>query len=339
VSYRVKVGDQQGRQIVGETFNKIGLYLTPWRHYWTTTQSSGVPGQLEYPIDFGPRLVDGHFRHFDEGGVPVRISAVGPIHNYTRICGFALAHWSLIGAGVGTSSNHVAFMAAADYLVRTGVVRTGVRRESELLLRAEIPGRGHVGRLSAMSQGQAMSVLVRAHELTKEQRYVDAAMACVGPFERPIDKEGVAARGRGARRLWFEEDTRLPSRHILNGMVFALWGLADVARATGEPEAAQLYASGLDSLRASVALYDTGWWSLYDHPDGGQPYVASMRYHELHSAQLQALGAETRDAAVIQAAERFAAYARSLRNRLQAAGSIAIAKLRGDFRHDGGPAT
>jgi heparosan-N-sulfate-glucuronate 5-epimerase len=318
---------------VGETFSKIGLYLTPWRHYWTTTQSSGVPGQLEYPIDFGPRLVDGHFRHFDEGGVPVRTSAVGPIHNYTRICGFALAHWSLIGAGLGTSSNRAAFVAAADYLVDTGV-----RQESELLLRAEIPGKGHVGRLSAMSQGQAMSVLVRAHQLTNEQRYVDAAMACVGPFERPIDRDGVTARDLGARRLWFEEDTRLPSRHILNGMIFALWGLADVARATGNPEAARLHASGLDSLRASVALYDTGWWSLYDHPDRGRPYVASMRYHELHSAQLQALGAETGETALIQAAERFAAYARSLRHRLQAAGSIAIGKLRGDFRHDGGPA-
>jgi heparosan-N-sulfate-glucuronate 5-epimerase len=316
---------------VGETFSKVGLYLTPWRHYWSPTRGSGVIRELDYPIDFAPRLADGHFTHFDEAGVPLRSTPAGPIHNYTRICGFALAHWSAIGPGRGTPSDRAAFLSAADYLMQTGQ-RVG----AEVRLRAEVPGHGHVGRLSAMSQGQAMSVLVRAHHLTRDQRYLDAALACVGVFERTIEDEGVSTRWSSGG-LWFEEDTRQPARHILNGMIFALWGLEDAAHATASSAADRLYRSGLDTLRERLTNYDSGSWSLYDRPDRGRPYIASMRYHELHIAQLQALATVKGEELFDQVAERFARYARSMPLRLRAGMGLAIGKLRRDFRHTNPP--
>jgi len=316
---------------LGETFSKVSLYLTPWRHYWSTSPSSGAPREREYPIDFAPRLADGHFSHFDDAGLPLRSTHAGPIHNYTRICGFALAHWAAMGAGGGNPASRLAFLAAADYLLETGE-----RAGSELRLRAEVPGRGHVGRVSAMSQGQAMSVLVRAHRATGDQRYLDAAMACVGPFERTMDDDGVSARPAGGG-VWFEEDTRRPPRHILNGMIFALWGLDDLAHATVAPAAGRLYASGLETLGERISRYDNGSWSLYDVPDDARPYIASMRYHELHTAQLEALAAGTEVEAFRQIAERFSLYAASLPLRLRAAAALALGKFRGDFRHDEPP--
>ena len=97
-----------------------------------------------------------------------------------------------------------------------------------------------------------MSVLVRAHRITEDERYLEAAKGCVGPFERHIDDEGVCARW-SAGGVWFEEDTRRPARHILNGMIFALWGLDDVTRVTVAPEARRLYESGLETLREQLA--------------------------------------------------------------------------------------
>src|SRR5690606_31614031 len=117
-----------------------------------------------YPIDFGDRLQDGHFSSFDASGVPVRLTRTGPIHNYTRICGWALAHWSRRRGGTWSDRSRAAFLLAADYLVDTAE-RVG----ADLHLRAEFPGGGHVGSISGMCQGQAMSVLTRAYLLTGQE--------------------------------------------------------------------------------------------------------------------------------------------------------------------------
>ncbi|MBW3634416.1 MAG: D-glucuronyl C5-epimerase family protein, partial [Chloroflexi bacterium] len=147
-----------------ETLNKIRLYMRPDRRYWTPIAAADrASDPMLYPLNFAPRLADGHFSHFDERGLPLRPTSAGHIHNYTRICGWALAHCSLARAGRLNSTGERALIVAADYVTETGVaVAAGLHQ------RAEIPGSGHVGGISAMAQGQAMSLLVRAHRLTAD---------------------------------------------------------------------------------------------------------------------------------------------------------------------------
>lgn len=314
---------------MSETLSKIALYLRPGKRYWhAVSDPQRLADPLAYPIDFGPRLHDGHFHHFDDAGVPLRITRAGALHNYTRICGWALAHWSTRHSGVFPQSHADAFLTAADY-----ILDTAIRSGSEIQLRAEVLGAGHIGPISAMSQGQAMSVLVRAHILTGETRYLDGAAACLGPFRRSVSQDGVVGSMAGVHHPWFEEDTREPSRHILNGMVFALWGLHDLGYHQDHVEAGELYDAGILALAAAIDRYDTGRWSTYDAPDEMRPYIASMRYHDLHIAQLEALAVHHAEFRAY--ADRFRAHAQSVGRRWYAAGTMALAKIRGDFRHDG----
>lgn len=313
---------------MAETLSKISLYLRPTKRYWVPTSAAvRAADPWAYPIDFAPRLDDGHFRHFDDSGIPLRPTPRGPIHNYTRICGWALAHWSRAMSGARPEESRASFLAAAQY-----IRRTAVPVGADLELKAELPGAGHVGAVSSMAQGQAMSVLVRAERVTGDPGYGDAAERCLGPFRRTCDEGGVAATMREVDGTWFEEDPVLPPRHILNGMVFALWGLEDLARRSADSEGAVLHEAGMRALHGGIGRFDLGWWSTYDAPDAGRRYIASMRYHDLHVAQLEALAVG--EPALRTYADRFARYAGSIGGRLRAGAAMATAKARRDYRHD-----
>src|SRR3954447_15672807 len=78
------------------------------------------------------------------------------------------------------------------------------------------------GWFSALPQGQAASVFVRAHLLTGDDRYADLARAAIEPFLSP---EGPPLVTRGPI---LEEAPSDPPSHILNGWMSALWGVWDV---------------------------------------------------------------------------------------------------------------
>ena len=62
--------------------------------------------------------------------------------------------------------------------------------------------------------------------------------------------------------VWYEEYPTQPSSFVLNGFIFSLLGLYDLAEAARDAnvksDAGQLYADGLRSLKALAMLYDTG---------------------------------------------------------------------------------
>ena len=79
-----------------------------------------------------------------------------------------------------------------------------------------------------------------------------------------------------------------PPSLILNGWIYALWGLWDVAAGLGSTEARVLFDESLKALQASLADYDTGWWSRYSLWAGGRD-LAKPFYHRIHVVQLEAL--------------------------------------------------
>jgi heparosan-N-sulfate-glucuronate 5-epimerase len=139
---------------------------------------------------------------------------------------------------------------------------------------------------SAMAQGQAASVFVRAFMATRDERFGSLALDAVRPlFEEashfvasseygPILEEGASQPGLPA-----------PTSHILNGWVYALWGLWDVQVGLGDTAAATLFTQSVACLRNMLERYDTGWWTRYDlnlHPI---PHLAKPFYHRLHVNQ------------------------------------------------------
>jgi len=191
------------------------------------------------------------------------------------------------------------FFYAVDWLVRRQEPATG--GWSVPVARSLSDGRLTLppGWLSAMAQGQAMSALVRAYGRTRRKEYIDAAILAIEPFGRQSAEGGVVARFMD-RYDWYEEYPTTPPCFVLNGFIYALVGLYDVAASAplgdGQRTAARLYAEGLKSLRVMLPMFDTGTGTVYDLRHltlaaGGRaaPNRARWDYHAAHVNQLAVL--------------------------------------------------
>uniref|UniRef100_A0A3B1JJG0 heparosan-N-sulfate-glucuronate 5-epimerase n=1 Tax=Astyanax mexicanus TaxID=7994 RepID=A0A3B1JJG0_ASTMX len=195
---------------------------------------------------------------------------------------------------ISTTSHMAAFFAASDWLVRNQDERGGwpimVTRKLGEGFRPLEPGW-----YSAMAQGQAMSTLVRAYLLTKDDMYLKAALKATGPYKLPSEQHGVKAVFMN-KYDWYEEYPTTPSSFVLNGFIYSLIGLFDLTQTAGDKEgreASQLYSKGMESLKAMVPLYDTGSGTIYDLRHfmlGTAPNLARWDYHTTHINQLQLLG-------------------------------------------------
>lgn len=140
---------------------------------------------------------------------------------------------------------------------------------------------------SAMAQGQAVSVFVGLYETTGEQRWKDAAEASFASFLNPraagvpwtvyVDDQDL---------LWFEEYPGDPSDRALNGHNYALFGVYDYWRLTGDPRAALLFTGGLEATRQhSRQIRVAGRTSRYCLAHD----VHSSSYHDIHIGQFYTL--------------------------------------------------
>lgn len=170
---------------------------------------------------------------------------------------------------------------------------------------------------SALAQGQGLSVLVRAHKESGEARYLEAAKRAFAGFQQPIESGGVAYTDESGD-LWFEEYIVSPPTHILNGFIWALWGVYDYFLATHDDSAQQLFSRGIRTLLHNLERYDLGFWSLYEQSGTRLPMVASPFYHHLHIVQLRIMHRLTGEDQFAVVADRWESYSRSRGNRTRA---------------------
>jgi len=164
------------------------------------------------------------------------------------------------------------------------------------------------GWCSAMAQGEAISVLLRAERLAPGLGFGDAAVKAAQPFKRDIAQGGVVwADGADA---FFEEVANEHAAHILNGCIFAFWGLWELHRARQQPWEADLLDRVSRTLVRWLPRYDTGWWSRYSllRTASGHPHVATLKYHAFHLAQLRVLARMLDEPSFARTADRWEAY-------------------------------
>lgn len=170
---------------------------------------------------------------------------------------------------------------------------------------------------SGLAQGQGISVLVRAHQLSNERRFLQGAKVALESFFASVDKGGVAfTDDRGD--LWFEEYIVSPPTHILNGFMWSIWGLYDYFLATGDLSARNLFHRAVQTLLHNLDRYDLGFWSLYEQSGTWLPMVASPFYHQLHIVQLRVMHRLTGEEKFRRTAERWENYAQSRSKRTRA---------------------
>jgi heparosan-N-sulfate-glucuronate 5-epimerase len=314
---------------MAENLRKIGLYFRDINAYWQLTQADVVlatdtKSLGRYPLDITKRIITAHYDRFDGSGLPTGQSSYGrgSAHNYTTLCSFALGHWNFY-LQTGHKSHLSKVTDVSEYMIRTAHTLSN----GAVLLRCESEGGEHSGLLSAMNQGEAMSVLCRAWQATGNSRYLEAALGCLEPFEIPVEAGGVLGNISMINCPWYEEDPALPLRHILNGMIYSLWGLSDLAVAAKNKRAQELFDTGVESLIRALPYFENGYWSMYWVPEDDINYVASIMYHNLHICQLIELHRQTGRAEFRKFAMLFTGYARRPLCRMRAAASISCSKF------------
>jgi hypothetical protein len=170
---------------------------------------------------------------------------------------------------------------------------------------------------SALAQGQAISLLVRAYREAGVLSYLEAADKGFASFLKSIAEGGVTFTDHHGN-IWFEEYIVSPPTHILNGFIWAMWGVYDYFLATRNSSAKQLFEQAVETLRTNLDRYDLGFWSLYEQSGTRLPMVASPFYHQLHVVQLRVMHQLTGDVVFARYADRWETYARSRAKRTRA---------------------
>lgn len=133
----------------------------------------------------------------------------------------------------------------------------------------------------AMAQGEGVSLLIRAHSLFEDERYFDCARKAV-KFLLTDSRNGGVTKYDDSGVIMLEY-THLPV--VMNGWIFALWGLYDYCKIEPDQKTQDLYNKTVETLSALLPKFKLTYWSKYDL--GGM--IASPFYHHLHVAQMKAM--------------------------------------------------
>lgn len=170
------------------------------------------------------------------------------------------------------------------------------------------------GWLSAMGQGHAISVLVRAYSHSNgDHRYLKAAIDGAKPFYTPVEEGGVL-RHFMDKYTWFEEYPTTPPSFVLNGFIYSLLGLYDLnatVPVSARHQVGSFLEQGMNSLKKMLPLFDTGSGTSYDLRHftlGVAPNLARWDYHATHVNQLLLLATIDKSAIFEQTAKRWQDY-------------------------------
>jgi hypothetical protein len=184
---------------------------------------------------------------------------------------------------------------------------------------------------SGLAQGQGISLLLRAHvdarSRNDDDKYRHAAEKAFVALTCPIAEGGVVFED-DKRDLWIEEYLVDPPTHILNGFIWALWGVFDYWLSSADPSAKLFFDRGVATLLHNLQRFDTGYWSLYEQSGTRLKMLASPFYHRLHIVQLRTMAKLTGDCRFDAVAARWERYAQRRSNRTRALVEKSIFKLR-----------
>ncbi|MGH7858822.1 MAG: D-glucuronyl C5-epimerase family protein, partial [Candidatus Binatia bacterium] len=255
---------------------------------------------------------------FDEAGVPLLEyrGNIGRQHNPIAIAQYALAWMNRQIEGGGEACER-RWRPSLEWLTRN--LEENASGVPVWLHRFDWPYRQTLKApwYSGLAQGQGVSALLRGWRLGADRRYRDAAERAFLSLQRQIGEGGVLFTDE-AGDPWIEEYIVEPPSHILNGFLWALWGVWDMARIGGSEAAAALFRECTRTVARNVGRYDTGYWSLYELSALRLPMLASPFYHSLHIVQLEATTRMAPGLGFDTTAGRWRDYARSRVNRSRA---------------------
>lgn len=245
------------------------LFSTGLKHYYVHPELD----YLQYDINNNYQL--------DKLGIPVAtFPGTDKNYNPVTIAQFALAHWELENSK--SEPNYGTFLKLAGWFVKNhDQGRWRYFYEDKI---SNLP----FGWISAMAQGQAISVLLRAYAVEQKEIYLQVCEKALQYFNNSVSNNGVTYKF-DEQNWWFEEypNPQNPA-HVFNGHIFALFGIWDYFRVTANKQAKLLFERGLNAVINQITNYDNGWWALYDQRFQS---ILNASYLDLQIRQLEVLHA------------------------------------------------
>ncbi|HQM37176.1 MAG TPA: D-glucuronyl C5-epimerase family protein [Candidatus Marinimicrobia bacterium] len=259
---------------------------------------------------------------FDQDGIPLNTSYIDvetPRLHYYPISigqyGLAVFH-SFLKTGQADKRAH--FLRIADWFAKNAVLdeKLGAYWLTDVPkpeYQIEKPWK------SAFAQSRAISVLLRAWQLTGNSLYLEMAAKALQPFQFDITEGGVTAN---LKIGWpfYEEYVATEPTMVLDGHIFSLFGIFDFVRSVTQEsnrkahESAQkLFEEGVESLLNWLPEYDMGFWVRFNfcqmkHYPRVDP--CTIGYLRLIVAQLKILYHITGRANFLVYSEKFSKYDR-----------------------------
>ncbi len=237
---------------------------------------------------------------FDTNGIPLVNygQSIGLQYNPLTIAQFGLFNYNLFLEG--NKSLQTKVLSAADWLIHN------VMNENHGTVwyyhfdldfyKTRAPW------ISAMAQGEAISLLLRAYSIAKKIRYLEVAENAILPLMYPVAEGGLFSTFPD-ETLCFEEFPSDPPSHVLNGFIFTIFGVLDYLKFFNNRRIGVLYQNALEGLKNNLNLYDTGYWTRYDLYPVSR--LASRAYQKIHIQQLNILYIITSDSIFKSYAEKW----------------------------------
>ena len=259
------------------------------------------------------RLISG----FDENGIPINkayIDVANPKPHYYPISigqyGLAVFN-SFIATNDENKKNH--FLRIADWFIKNKIEDDvfGVYWLTDIPkpeYKIDKPWK------SAFTQSRAISILLRAWQITNDDKYFSTAAESLKIFEIDISKNGVSNIFEFGK--FYEEYPASQPTMVLDGHIFSLLGLYDFVRAADKSsnyylQAESLFNAGINALIYLLPDYDMKYWVKFnlckmDHYPKIDP--CTIGYLRLISLQLHLLYRITDNELFEQYSKKFISY-------------------------------
>lgn len=157
---------------------------------------------------------------------------------------------------------------------------------------------------SGMAQGMMTSVFVNLYETTGDEHWKNLAAGTVKSFDTAKVERGPWFQNRtvsdGKQFVYYEEYPALSDKqnaHVVNGHIYALYGLYDYYRISGNEHIRWLFDVGASSIRDSFEAYRNpgkpSWYAATDY--GRSVWGNPQNYHRGVISQLRTLAQITGD--------------------------------------------
>jgi hypothetical protein len=217
-----------------------------------------------YYIDMRPAVV--HYTEnlyggsFDENGVPMNAGPTGSFYFPINIAqyGFMLhAEWLETGAADTMTTIEHCLAVLEELKTEDEQQCVWWHRHYEEKYEIEPPW------ASAMAQGELISLYLRLWQALDRPNLFETAQKAYRFMHLPFEERGVRRRDEHGN-LWLEEYPSKEPSFVLNGFIYALFGLYDLYRVTRDEEVRRDIDTCIDTLVARLPDFDSGYWSNYD---------------------------------------------------------------------------